>query len=265
MREFEAAGMIFRDDIDSRYYVDSRIEEMAKKKLKEAINGKNIPFIFLIEDSGIGKSYILKLLNNKIENGQSTLFIDRPSFSKIDLLKLLYEAKGMKFNKEINFNSLKDELIKECKDIRHTIFIDKAELFNEEQLELIYTLGDTKVMQFVLSMEDEKDSVILNKKNFKPEKKVLINYGKIDGDEVFRYIQSSLISNSYSKIALMFTKKDVKKITMYTKGKLRIIKKFLYVLMNLINYAEINGIKKYQKLHSDLILMAALDLGLIDE
>ncbi len=46
MREFEAAGMIFRDDMDSRYYVDSRTEEMAKKKLKETINCKTVALIF---------------------------------------------------------------------------------------------------------------------------------------------------------------------------------------------------------------------------
>ncbi len=265
MRDFEAAGILFRDDINPKYYFDSSSAEIAKNKIKEAIDERNAPLIFLIGDPGVGKSYILKLLNSKIKNGQLTVFIDHPFFDKRDLLKLLYEAKGMDFNRDINFNTLKDELINEYKDTTLTIFIDEAQLLNEEQFELIRILSDTKVLQFVLSMHKEEGSVILDKKHFKSRTKVVINYGKLDVNEVYRYIQSSLISNSYSEIALMFSKKDAKRITKYTEGNFRTIKKFLYVLMKLLNYAKIHGIKKYQKLHPDLITMAALDLGMIND
>ncbi len=63
----------------------------------------------------------------------------------------------------------------------------------------------------------------------------------------------------------MFSQSDAKKISKYTGGNFRTIKKFLYVLMKLLNYAKVNGIKKYQKLHPNLIMMAALDLGMIHE
>lgn len=265
MREFEAAGIIFRDDINPIYYFDSRSAEIAKNKIKEAIDDRNAPLIFLIGDPGVGKSYILKLLNNKIKEGQLTVFIDHPFFDKRDLLKLLYEAKGMEFNRDINFNTLKDELVKEYQNITHTIFIDEAQLLNEEQFELIRILSDTKVLQFVLSMHKEEGSAILEKKHFKSRTKVVVNYGNLDSSEVYRYIQSSLISNLHSEIALMFSKKDAKRITKYADGNFRTIKKFLYVLMRLLNYAKVNGIKKYQKLHPDLILMTALDLGLIND
>ncbi|HIP30357.1 MAG TPA: ATP-binding protein [Sulfurospirillum arcachonense] len=265
MRDFESAGVLFRDDINPKHYFDSSSAEIAKNRIKEAIDERNAPLIFLIGDPGVGKSYILKLLNEKIKNGQLTVFIDHPFFDKRDLLKLLYEAKGMEFDREISFNTLKDELVKEYKDTTHTIFIDEAQLLNEEQFELIRILSDTKVLQFVLSMHKEEGSVILEKKHFRSRTKVVVNYGKLDSNEVYRYIQSTLISNSYSEIALMFSKKDAKKIAKYTDGNFRTIKKFLYVLMKLLNYAKVNGIKKYQKLHPDLIMMAALDLGMIHD
>jgi len=265
MRDFEAAGILFRDDINPRYYFDSSSAEIAKNRIKEAIDERNAPLIFLIGDPGVGKSYILKLLNSQIKEKQLTIFIDHPFFDKRDLLKLLYEAKGMDFDRDVSFNTLKDELIKEYKNTTHTIFLDEAQLLNEEQFELIRILSDTKVLQFVLSMHREEGSAILEKKHFKSRTKVVIDYGNLDFNEVFRYIQSSLISNSFSEIAAMFSKKNAKSITRYCSGNFRTIKKFLYMSMKLLDYAKKNGIKKYQKLHPDLITMTALDLGLLND
>lgn len=265
MRDFVGASEIFRDIINPDNYFDSASAEIAKNKVEEAIAERNATLIFLIGDPGVGKSYILKMLNAKIAEKHLTVFIDHPFFDKRDLLKLLYEAKGLEFDKDINFNSLKDELIKEYKDTTHTIFIDEAQLLNEEQFELIRILSDTKVLQFVLSMHKEEGSKILDKKHFKSRTKVVVNYGKLEVNEVYRYIKSTLISNSCGEIALMFSKNDAKQIAKYTDGNFRTIKKFLYVLMKLLEYAKKNGIKKYQKLHHNLITMAALDLGMIHD
>lgn len=263
MRDFEAAGELFKDILDTKFYFDSLSAEIAKNKIEEAIKERNAPLIFLIGDPGVGKSYIIKILKQQIEAKQLTIFIDHPFFDKRDLLKLLYEAKGLEFDPEINFNTLKDNLLKEYKDITHTIFLDEAQLLNEEQFELIRILSDTKVFQFVLSMHKEEGEVILKKKHFKSRTKVVISYGSLEKYEVHRYINSSLMSNGFGEVASMFSKKDAKKITEYTQGNFRTIKKFLYVLMKLLNYAKINGIKKHQKLNNDLLIMTALELGII--
>ena len=63
----------------------------------------------------------------------------------------------------------------------------------------------------------------------------------------------------------MFSKKDAKKIAKFCNGNFRTIKKFMYVLMSLLDYAKKNGLKKYQKINNNLLLMSALELGLIDE
>lgn len=265
MRDFKAAEEIFKDIINPDLYFDSASAEIAKNKVEEAIAERNAPLIFLIGDPGVGKSYILKLVNTTIAKEHLTIFIDHPFFDKRDLLKLLYEAKGLVFDKNINFNSLKDELIKEYKDTTHTIFIDEAQLLNEEQFELIRILSDTKVLQFVLSMHKEEGSKILDKKHFKSRTKVVVNYGSLEVHEVYRYIQSTLISNSCAEIASMFSKNNAKEIAKYTDGNFRTIKKFLYVLMKLLGYAKKNGIQKYQRLHPNLITMAALDLGMIHD
>ncbi len=265
MRNFEKAGELFQDDINSRYYFDSSSAEVTQQKILDAIDERNTSLIFLLGDPGVGKSYILKLINNKIKSKHLTVFINHPFFDKRDLLKMLYEAKGLVFDKSVSFNTLKDELIKEYQDTVHTIFIDEAQLLSEEQFELIRILSDTKVLQFVVTMHKEEGLAILEKKHFKSRSKVVVNYGKLDTVEIYRYIQSSFMLNSDSEIAAMFSRGDAKKIAKYCDGNFRTIKKFLYFLMQLLEYAKKNGIKKYQKLHPDLLMMVAIKLGVIDE
>ncbi len=263
MRDFDSAKELFKDTIDPSFYFDSMSAEVARNKIEEAILERYASLIFVIGDPGVGKTYILRLINLKISRSQLTVFIDHPFFDKRDLLKMLYDAKGLYFNKETNFNILKDELIKEYEGVHHTIFIDEAQLLNEEQLELIRILSDTKVFQFVLSMHQEEGALILEKKHFKSRTKVVVEYGKLDHKEILRYIQSSLIAHSHGEIATMFTPNIAKKINHYTKGNFRTIKKFLYILMRLLAYAKKNGLTKYQKINYCLLKMVDLDINFL--
>lgn len=265
MRDFNAAKELFKDTIDPSFYFDSVSAEIAKAKIEDAIMERNAPLIFIIGDPGVGKSYILKLINQSISQVQLTVLIDHPFFDKRDLLKILYDAKGLTFDKDVNFNTLKDELLVAYKGTNHTIFIDEAQLLNEEQFELIRILSDTKVFQFVLSMHQEEGALILQKKHFKSRTKIVIEYGNLEATEVLRYIQSFLIAQKHNEISSMFTKNEAKIIGRYTKGNFRTIKKFLYVLMKLLAYAKKNGLPKHQKINHCLLTMAALDIGLIND
>lgn len=265
MRDFEAAKELFKDIIDPSFYFDSVSAEIAKTKIEDAIMERNAPLIFIIGDPGVGKSYILRLINQTISKSQLTILIDHPFFDKRDLLKMLYDAKEIPFDKEIPFNSLKDELLKAYQGTNHTIFIDEAQLLNEEQFELIRILSDTKVFQFVLSMHQEEGALILQKKHFKSRTKIVIEYGNLEANEILRYIHSVLMSQMHGEIASMFSKSEAKAIGRYAKGNFRTIKKFLYVLMKLLAYAKKNGLVKYQKINQCLLTMAALDIGLIND
>ncbi|MDX1810180.1 MAG: ATP-binding protein [Sulfurospirillaceae bacterium] len=265
MRDFTAAKELFRDVIDSRLYFDSVSAEIARYKIENSIEGRDAPLIFLIGDPGVGKSYILKLISSELEKKSLSIFIDHPFFDKRDLLKILYEAKGMEFDKDINFNELKANLLKEYKNSQHTIFIDEAQLLNEEQFELIRILSDTKVFQFVLSMHKEEGSAILEKKHFKSRTKAVVEYGKLHHDEVLRYIQSTLFLINQGEIANMFSKKHSLKITRYCNGNFRTVKKFLYTLITLLEYAKQNGLRKYDRINNFLLKMSALEIGVIHD
>ncbi len=265
MRDYHKAKELFRDVIDSRYYFDSTSAEIARYKLENAIQERNAPLIFLIGDPGVGKSYILKLIDEELKKKSLSIFIDHPFFDKRDLLKILYEAKELEFDKNINFNSLKEKLLVEYKDSKHTIFIDEAQLLNEEQFELIRILGDTKVFQFVLSMHKEEGSLILQKKHFKSRTKVVVEYGKLHYSEVYRYIQSILLKENHNEISQMFTLKNAKKITKYSVGNFRTVKKFVFTLLTLLEYAKKNGLRKYSKINNCLLQMSALEIGVIHD
>ncbi len=265
MRDFEKAKELFKDTIDTKNYFDSVSAELAKNRILDAIEERNAPLIFIVGDPGVGKSYILKLVESALKKRQITVFIDHPFFDKRDLLKMLYSAKKLDFDPNINFNTLKDELVRHYKGTGHTIFIDEAQLLNEEQFELIRILSDTKIFQFALSMHKEEGQAILQKKHFKSRTKTVVNIDSLQASETYRYIQDTLNSNSYPQIATLFKERHVKKINRFTKGNFRTVKKYLYTLFNLLDYAKKNGLAKYQNLNSCILAMTALEIGLIND
>ncbi|MFK5882472.1 MAG: ATP-binding protein [Sulfurospirillum sp.] len=265
MRDYEKAKELFRDIIDAKYYFDSTSAEVARYKIENAIEERNAPLIFLIGDPGVGKSYILKLISLELEKKSLSIFIDHPFFDKRDLLKILYEAKNLEFDKNINFNELKEKLLELYRDDKHTIFIDEAQLLNEEQFELIRILGDTKIFQFVLSMHKEEGSAILEKKHFKSRTKVVVEYGRLHHSEVYRYIQSTLLLENHFEISQMLSVKNAKIVTKYCLGNFRTVKKFIYSLLTLLEYAKKNGLRKYCNINGCLLKMSALDIGVIHD
>jgi type II secretory pathway predicted ATPase ExeA len=265
MRDYKSAKELFVDKVNPLLYFDSMSAEIARQKIEDAIEERNAPLIFLIGDPGVGKSYILKYIHEKRKENEISILIDHPFFDKRDLLKILYDGIGLEFDKDINFNELKQNILEAYKGKKHTIFLDEAQLLNEEQFELIRILSDTKVFQFVLSMHKQEGEEILQKKHFKSRTKVVIRYGELTQEEIFRYIQSTLLENSFSDIATLFQPKHAKKIYKYTGGNFRTAKKFIFTLLRLLEYAKKNGLSKYQKINNTLLLMSALEIGAIRE
>jgi type II secretory pathway predicted ATPase ExeA len=265
MRDFESAKELFVDKVNPHLYFDSMSAEIARQKIEDAIEERNAPLIFLIGDPGVGKSYILKYIHENRKEKEISILIDHPFFDKRDLLKFLYDGIGLEFDKDVNFNELKQTILEAYKDKKHTIFLDEAQLLNEEQFELIRILSDTKVFQFILSMHKQEGEEILQKKHFKSRTKVVIRYGELTQEEIFRYIQSTLLENSFSDIASLFYPKHTKKIYKYTGGNFRTVKKFIFTLLRLLEYAKKNGLSKYQKINNTLLLMSALEIGAVRE
>lgn len=265
MKDFEAAKEFFKDTVDPSFYFDSISSEIARNNLKDAMGDSSIPLIFILGDPGVGKSHMMKVMHQTAILSSTPILIEHPFFDSRDLLKTLYEARGIPFDKSKSLGEFMDELLAVYVGSFCTVLIDEAQLLSNEQVEFIRILSDTKLFQFVLAMHKEEGLALLEKKQFKTRSKLVIEYGNLEENEILRYIQTLFMGHTHGEIALMFSKNEARVIARYAKGNFRMIKKFLYTLMKLLDYAQKKGLSKYRKLGSCLLTMAALDIGLIHD
>jgi len=264
-KDFEAAKELFKDSIDPSFYFDSISAEIARTKLIETIGDINTPLIFIVGDPGVGKSHMIRVMHHATALRSISILIEHPFFDSRDLFRYLYAARSLAFDKTKSQAEYLDELFEAYIGTPCTIFIDEAQLLNDDQFELIRILGDYKLFQFVLAMHKNEGLVLLQKKQLKTRNKLVIEYGNLAENEVLRYIQTLLMSHMHGEIALMFSKRAIKRIVYYTHGNFRTIKKFLYLLMKILAYVQENNLSKYRKLNRCLLTMTALDAGLIHD
>lgn len=265
MKDFEAAKSLFKDSVDPSFYFDSISSEIARKKLQEALTQHTASLIFILGDPGVGKSHMLRLMHSMSQQSHISLLLEQPFFDLRDLYKILYEARGMVFDKKKTFLTYQEELFEAYVGVPCTVFLDEAQLFNDAQFELIRVLSDTKLFQFILAMHTDEGNALLRKKQFATRSKIIIEYGNLEDREVLRYIQTILLGHTLGDIALLFSTNHAKVIGRYAQGNFRVIKKFLYTLMKLLNFAQKNGLSRYYKINTCLLNMAALDIGLLDD
>jgi len=265
MKDFEAAKEFFKDTVDPSFYFDSISSEIARTNLKNAIGDATVPLIFILGESGVGKSHMMRVMYQETSVDSSILLIEYPFFDSCDLIRILYENRNMFFDRSKSPGESMDDLLEIYAETPCTIFIDEAQLLRYEQFEFIRVLSDTKLFQFVFAMHKEEGMALLEKKQFKTRSKLVIEYGNLEENEILRYIQTLFMGHTHNEIGAMFTKNEARVIGRYAKGNFRMIKKFLYTLMKLLDYTQKKGLSKYRKLNSCILTMAALDIGLIDD
>ena len=261
-RDFQRAKELFKDRLDPSLYFDSDTSENAKKKILNTIRKGESNLTFLIGAPGTGKTYLVKLVNQVLKEQIVSIIIDNPFFSEARLMHSLLKAIN---RKDINPNDT--ERVKEIyRGIRHTIFIDEAQLLNITQMELIRILSDTKVFNFVLVMHQKESEEILKKAHFRTRSKTIINIGMLKKEEILRYIQKTLLTfSSTQEFAYYFEDDVIKDIFKYTNGNFRTLKAFIHTTLELMEYAHNNFLTKYDKIDNCISMMAAIDLGLINE
>jgi len=214
----------FRDVLDMSDFYSYLNFELAKE---EIINSK-ASIIFLLGESGIGKSYMLNLLKYKYPK------------------KYILQSVPF-FNKNI-YKDIKNE----------TLLIDEAQLLKLEVIEFLRVLSDRGI-QIVLSLYEKDGEKILKLPQFFSRYTQKIFLKPLTYQEFEKYINSKFIShNKHSLI----DKKALKKIYKYTKGNFRLSKKFIFTALNLLDYAFKSKLK-YNSIDSCIIEMSAIELGLI--
>ncbi len=261
-KDFQRAKDLFKDRLDTSLYFDSQTSEKAKKKVLDTIRLGESNLTFLIGAPGSGKTYLVKIVNQVLKEQIVSIVIDNPFFTETRLMHTLLKA--------INRNDINPSDTQRVQDIfrgiRHTIFIDEAQLLNLKQIELIRILSDTKVFNFVLVMHQKESADILKKPHFKTRTKTIINIGMLKEKEVLRYIHKTLLSFSSTQEFTSYFEEDiVKEIFKHTHGNFRTLKAFVHTLLELLDYSYANSLTKYEKINSCMLTMSAIDLGLIYE
>ncbi len=260
MMNFSKAKELFKDKLDTSLYFDSQTSLSAKKRVLDIIRTGEYNLIFLLGEPGSGKTYLIKLLNQELKSSILSIVISNPFFTEEKLMKILLDSIN-----RYDIDPADTKRVQELyQGIRHTIFIDEAQLLNERQIELIRILSDTKVFNFVLAMHEREGYEILEKPHFKTRLKDIINIGRLREDEILRYIQSTfLLDNETQEFSYLFDKKIAKIIYKWTKGNFRTIKNYLHTLLELYEYAQEREMEKYLSINSCLLRMTAIDLELL--
>ena len=265
MDQYSEAKKLFNDELNTHECFESLTFEFAKKDLLNAINSHETPLIFLLGDPGSGKSFLLNYIDKNISFVEVAKFFSHPYFDERELLEILLETTGIevvknKYSKE----RLIEYLNNHYKDLKHTVFIDEAQLLDERQLELIRILSDMQIFQFVLAMHKKEGENVLQKAHFKSRTKKIVYINPLENHEVANYIRQRLLSKNLSELATAFEDKYVTYIAKISLNNFRTIKKVTKTLFEIILHANERGHKKYSKINKATLTMAAIDTGLID-
>lgn len=259
MRNFEALKEHFRDNINASNYFESAASELVCNKLKESIADPKIPYIFIIGDSGVGKSFILQLMEQATALYAPTFLIQDPFFKSKYLLDKLAEKKDIFFLGGRTIDESIEYLLEAYSDKICTIFIDESGLLGDNAISLLEKLTQTKRFQVVFSLYPNKANALLSKEQFNAGNIVKIECRNLNVNEIYRYTKEQFEAFGEDKVVSSFSKSMAKQIFTYTKGNFRLVKKILFSLVRLLEYAQNNGLSSYYKINRALITMAHYD------
>ncbi len=261
MSKLEKASELFETSFDVSQYFESLSSEITKKLLIEGILDEKVPLVFLLGESGVGKTYMLNVVMATMEE-KDFLFASEPFSTPESFLQFLLKDYG--YEKSMNLTELKEMAVDIYKYNKTVVMIDEAQLLSETVLEFIRILSDTNSFTFILSMHKKEGEELLQKQHFLSRNHRVVNLEKLADNEVLKYITSKLLQNNFGELAEMFTQKQVGYIQKFSNGNFRNIKQILKHSFLIMDYATKNNHTKYATPTKCVITMAAIDLGFID-
>ena len=260
MNSFEKASEIFSSSLDVEEYFESVSAESTKSSLIKTIKKGDTPLIFLLGDPGVGKTYMLNILLEKLHSDKKILFASEPFSTPESFLLFLLENQ----TSVENISELKKIVIEKYSQTDNLIILDEAQLIDHKVLEFIRTLSDLKNFTFLLSMHKEDGEKILKKSHFLSRNHRVITVGILNKNEIQQYIETQLVKHSIPNLIGLFKSAQIKQYLKLSKGNFRVLKQLLKHSFSIMNYAQENSLEKYVKPSTCVITMAAIDLGLIN-
>ncbi len=260
--EFAKVAKLFEDVIAPANYFDSIESEAVKNALLDHIDNNCTDLIFLIGNPGVGKTFLMKYLINELFYKRQIFYYDTPFFdNELFLDKFIDRFDTVKYH---NIVDKKNRAVELAKKNPHTIFVDEAQLLSNDQVEFLRTLSDSKAFQIIMAMHKDEGEAILKKKHFKSRKKQVVTLHEIQRQDLVQYINNILLRNSFGEMEHLFTPRVIKSIQKYTSGNMRSIKLMLQTLFELLDHKKSNNMLKENRIERCLLMMAAIDVGLLD-
>jgi len=259
--DYQLLAQIFEEEKNpvEHFYKNHNVVQIESKML-QILQNSHKQLLFLIGEAGVGKSAFLNYFaaSSKIE----TIKFDVPFFEPVDFVKTLI----IQSNTELKGHSLV-ELIEQVNDIYResdtVVIVDEAQLLSHSMIETIRILADSKAFWFVLAMHKHESQKLLQEPQFTSRPHKVLEMGKLSFDEAKGFVHSNLNRGEYDYIWPTI-EKNFKTFYKLSKGNFRDLKKLLHTTFLLINFALQNGKQKFATLDKRVIIMAAIENGLID-
>ena len=243
-------------------YFEVRSAYQALSSVKKLLTDKKGQMIFLLGQPGSGKSYLLNHLLKDVELEHKPVLFETPvSSPKALFTRLIKHMKHEPLSDDVE--ALKEQAQSLYADKKTLIMLDEAQLINEETLEFVRILSDSRLFWIVCAMHEEEGREILNKSHFKSRPHKVIELGTLSDKESDMFVSTQLIFAN-DKSVLDFHQRQAKKIYTLSKGNFRYLKKLIYTEFSLLHEAQEMGSKKFQEPSKCLLTMAAIEIGLIN-
>lgn len=251
----------FEEGIHNTYF-DVRSAHQAFSTLENLLKEKAGQIIFLLGRPGTGKTHLLNHLKSEAQLEHTPILFETPVINPQSFLKRIIQHKGHEaFGDEIE--ALKIQAEELYRNEKTLILLDEAQLLNDEMLEFIRILCDTRLFWIVCAMHKDEGDEILKKSHFKSRPYKRIELGQLTRNESDLYLNTQLIL-THDKHTIDFHQRHAKKIYNLTQGNFRYLKKLIYTEFSLLHEAHESGSKKFQEPSKCLLNMAAIEIGLIN-
>jgi len=254
-------AQVFEEGTQNPYF-EMRSAYQALKQIHKYVTQKQGQMIFLLGEPGSGKTFLLhQLLKDKTLKHAPVLFETPLSIPKAFFKRLLKHMRQTPLSDDLE--SLKEQVEVLYSDKKTLILLDEAQLINEETIEFVRILSDSRLFYIVCAMHEKEGRQILEKSHFKSRPHHVIELGKLSYKESDLYLNTQLIF-SKDHTVLDFHQKNSKRIYKLCKGNFRYLKKLIFTQFSLLDEAQEMNMTKFQEPSKKLLSMSAIEIGLIN-
>jgi len=258
--DYQVLAQIFEEEKNpvEHFYKNHNVLQTESKML-QIFKNSHKQLLFLIGEAGVGKSAFLNYFSKNTEI--ETIKFDVPFFEPVDFVKTLITQSG----EEITGHSLV-ELIDQVSEIYSTkdtvVIVDEAQLLSHSMIEIIRILADSKAFWFILAMHKHESKKLLNEPQFTSRPHKILEMDKLSLEEAKGFVHTSLKRGEFEHLWPRI-EKNFSTFYKLSHGNFRDLKKLLHTTFLLIHFAMQNGKTKFSSLNKRVIIMAAIENGLI--